>query len=165
MDNTGKDTLEVIADAVEYLDEYTEYLGKKYGIDMKPADFRFMRGAWACIEGTRGYDSQPQISYGIDCILGHYIGDIDKYGGANWIWDDLSHTLFHHRGLWALAIHEFSHVLDYKIYGPPRHGRGGKRILHGTRFIRCCKRLIAENPPPSMTVGQLKMALNLRDDT
>jgi hypothetical protein len=160
---TDQDLLEaqVFLAAQKWLDEMTEAMYEYYAIRHQPSTYTPKKRSWAKSSGTKG-NRLPRIEYALPDVLRMFRGDFREYKRTEYIWGRFLNTAMAYRGLYALAVHEFAHVLDRHVNGPALRDRAGKRIIHGRRFCQAITQIRRDFEPPDLRAADVKTVARLR---
>ena len=146
--------------AQTWLNQMTDAMYEFYGIDHEATEYKTRRGPSHARVWWNG--NKPSINYNTLDILRCFQGDFREYSRTEHVWGKFLKSALGYRGLYALAVHEFAHVLDCTVNGPPRRDGAGRNIWHGRRFCNCIRRIRGDFPPPELRSCDVLAANRLR---
>jgi len=148
--------------AQPWLEELTEAMYDHYGIAHQPTQYRRKRRSSAWSGGTNDGNGLPRIDYAQPDVLRTFRGDFREYKRTAHVWGRFLNSAMAWRGLYALAVHEFAHVLDRHVNGPSERTWNGDRIIHGRRFCQTIRTIRKVFQPPDLTTQDVTDVLQLR---
>lgn len=125
---------------------YAKLLAQKYGYNL---DIQYSNGSrckaggsksiWIVSEKSLNGHSSGFREY--DRVI-HVWKETGYWGQTHQNYKDVSTNIKGDKSLWAIALHEFAHIMQEGKY----EQKGYKRDVHGSHFQQLLKKLIIENP-------------------